>query len=118
NRHVVGEDWFGCRPSHVALVCGCLLASTDSGRAQARPDIGVMYMQALPNCPVTIARNGVVLTSLTFQEGTFLSAEDEHRRPLRGNDGMEFHGNFQLRVLPSSEAPAADFDAAKITSLA
>jgi hypothetical protein len=104
----------------LAFVCGCLLVSTDSGLAQAgRPEYtGVTYMKTLPHCTVTIARNGVVLTSLTFQEGTFLSAQDEHRHPIRTSDGMEFHGDFQLRVLPSSEVPAGVSDLAPIISQA
>jgi hypothetical protein len=98
------------------LVLGFTLAQSDRGRAQATlPPAGTpgaIYLHVINQCRVTIAKNGTVLGALTFNKGTLLSAVDAQRHPTPTGPGrFEFHGVFELRALPSSEAkpgPASD----------
>jgi hypothetical protein len=98
------------------LVLGFTLAQSDRGRAQATlPSAGTpgaIYLHVINQCRVTIAKNGTVLGALTFNKGTLLSAVDAQRHPTPAGPGrFEFHGAFELRALPASEAkpgPASD----------
>ena len=106
-----------CEPTALAtLVVGFLLAQSDRGRAQATlapaGTAGAVYLQVINECRVTITKHGTALGTLTFGKGTLLSAVDAQRRPtLIGPGRFEFHGAFELRALPTSDAkpgPASD----------
>jgi len=108
----VGSPFEGSRSittvKFAAVVLGLVIVPMTLGRAQVGLPRDTVFMTATGHSTVTIARSGVVFSTLTFPKGTRLSAfADRHTDVTPGQRRMEFHGAFELRALPANEVPAA-----------
>ena len=89
-----------------AVVLGLVIVPVNLGRAQVGLPRDTVFMTATGHSTITIARGGVVFSTLTFQKGTLLSAfADRQTDVTPGQRHMEFHGAFELRALPANEVP-------------
>jgi hypothetical protein len=92
------------RYTRLALVMALVLGAVGATGAQDidKADPTWVYLQAAKSTSltVTITRNGVELTKLTFLPGTLLAASDGKPR----TNCCDFQGNFELRAKPAAEA--------------
>jgi len=68
---------------------------------------------------VTVSKNGTMIASFTLPKGTFLSAAEPMRGPVKLSGGrFEFHGSVELRVVPAADGPKGSMPAPELMSRA
>jgi hypothetical protein len=95
----------------VAILVTVLLFQGEDGRTQSSGMTGGIFFAPNPGRTVTLTRNGALLASFTFPNGTFLDVSYDAQEPTSIAAGRwEFHGNFTLRAQPAQGAPATPLE--------
>jgi hypothetical protein len=90
------------------LVVAVVVFSGDRGFAQVdKAAYGTLFISSMTGHNVTMMRNGTLLGTFTFPQGTELSVAHEHQYVTHLGEGrFEFHGAFELRALTAQDLAA------------